>query len=269
MTMNPVMKTGSGVESPTRGQLDTAELFERWQDHGDQRAREILVDRFMPVARKLAWRYRGAREPIEDLVQVASVGLLNAIDRFDASRGTNFTSFAVPTIVGEIKRYFRDLGWSVHVPRSRQELALKVEDAQRKLMPTIGRAPTVQELAQYLELDIEDVLDAMEAAAAHHSTSLDAPREDGEDAAATLADTLGSEDDRFELIDLGVTIGAAARQLSERERQVLGLRFIEDRTQSEIAEEIGVSQMQVSRILRQAIARLGELVVGDGAPPAR
>lgn len=267
--MNPVMKTGSGVESPTRGQLDTAELFERWQDHGDQRAREILVDRFMPVARKLAWRYRGAREPIEDLVQVASVGLLNAIDRFDASRGTNFTSFAVPTIVGEIKRYFRDLGWSVHVPRSRQELALKVEDAQRKLMPTIGRAPTVQELAQYLELDIEDVLDAMEAAAAHHSTSLDAPREDGEDAAATLADTLGSEDDRFELIDLGVTLGAAARQLSERERQVLGLRFIEDRTQSEIAEEIGVSQMQVSRILRQAIARLGELVVGDGAPPAR
>ena len=269
MTMNPVMKTGSGVQSPARGQLDTAELFERWQERGDQRAREILVDRFMPVARKLAWRYRGAREPIEDLVQVASVGLLNAIDRFDASRGTTFTSFAVPTIVGEIKRYFRDLGWSVHVPRSRQELALKVEDAQRKLMPTIGRAPTVQELAQYLELDIEDVLDALEAAAAHHSTSLDAPREDGEDAAATLADTLGSEDDRFELIDLGATIGAAARHLSERERQVLGLRFIEDRTQSEIAEEIGVSQMQVSRILRQSVARLGELVVGDGAPPAR
>jgi len=118
--MNPVMKTGSGVQSPARGQLDTAELFERWQERGDQRAREILVDRFMPVARKLAWRYRGAREPIEDLVQVASVGLLNAIDRFDASRGTTFTSFAVPTIVGEIKRYFRDLGWSVHVPRSRQ-----------------------------------------------------------------------------------------------------------------------------------------------------
>lgn len=265
MAMTPVLKTGSGVPSPTGDQLDTVELFERWQDHGDKRARELLVKRFMPVARKLAWRYRGAREPLEDLVQVASVGLLNAIDRFDATRGTSFTSFAVPTIIGEIKRYFRDLGWSVHVPRSSQEIALKVENAQRNLMPTIGRSPTVHELAQYLELSIEDVVDALEASAAHHSTSLDAPREDGDEELGTLADSLGTEDERFELIEFGATLAPAARQLSQRERRVLALRFLEDRTQSEIAEHIGVSQMQVSRILRQSVARLVELVADDGA----
>lgn len=261
--MTPVLKTGFGAQPATREQLDTAELFERWQDRGDERARELLVERFMPVARKLAWRYRGAREPLEDLVQVASVGLLNAIDRFDATRGTSFTSFAVPTMIGEIKRYFRDLGWSVHVPRSSQELALKVENAQRKLMPTIGRSPTVHELAQYLELSIEDVLDALEASAAHHSTSLDAPREDGGEELGTLADSLGADDERFELIEFGATLAPAARQLSQRERRVLALRFLEDRTQSEIAEQIGVSQMQVSRILRQSVARLGELVADD------
>jgi RNA polymerase sigma-B factor len=265
MAKTPALKSGSGAQTLSRGQLDTDELFERWQIHADKRARELLVERFMPVARKLAWRYRGAREPLEDLVQVASVGLLNAIDRFDATRGTSFTSFAVPTIIGEIKRYFRDLGWSVHVPRSGQELALKVENAQRKLMPTIGRSPTVHELAQYLELSIEDVLDALEASAAHHSTSLDAPRQDGDEEVGTLADSLGTDDERFELIELGATIAPAARQLTERERHVLALRFLEDRTQSEIAEQIGVSQMQVSRILRQSVARLGELVADDGA----
>jgi RNA polymerase sigma-B factor len=258
------LKSAAGAERLTRGGLETPELFERWQEHRDARARELLVERFMPVARKLAWRYRGAREPIEDLVQVASVGLLNAIDRFDATRGTSFTSFAVPTIIGEIKRYFRDLGWSVHVPRSSQELALKVENAQRKLMPTIGRSPTVQELAQYLELSIEDVLDALEASAAHHSTSLDAPREDGNEEIGTLGDSLGTDDERFELIEFGATIAPAARQLTERERRVLALRFLEDLTQSEIAERIGVSQMQVSRILRQSVARLGELVADGG-----
>jgi RNA polymerase sigma-B factor len=264
MAMNSALKTESSTRFPAPELLGTADLFERWQNHRDQRARELLVERFMPVARKLAWRYRGAHEPLEDLVQVASVGLLNAIDRFDATRGTSFTSFAVPTIIGEIKRYFRDLGWSVHVPRSSQELALKVETAQRKLMPTIGRSPTVQELAQYLELSIEDVLDALVASAAHHSTSLDAPREDGGEEVGTLADSLGSDDARFELVEAGATIAPAARQLSQRERRVLALRFLEDQTQSEIAEQVGVSQMQVSRILRLSIARLGELVADDG-----
>src|SRR5512140_3709137 len=137
---------------------DSAELFVLWQQHGDRSAREELVQRFLPLARKLARRYAGAREPFDDLVQVASLGLVKAVDRFDVSRGTAFSSFAVPTILGELKRYFRDLGWSVHVPRGAQELALKVEEARQRLTTKTGRPPSVPDLAEYMELSIEDVL---------------------------------------------------------------------------------------------------------------
>jgi len=242
---------------------DSVELFVRWQKHHDQRAREELVERFLPLARKLARRYAGPREPFEDLMQVASLGLVKAVDRFDTTRGTAFSSFAVPTILGELKRYFRDLGWSVHVPRGAQELALKVEEAQQQLTTKTGRPPSVQDLAQYLEMSIEDVLDALETASAHHSTSLDAPREDGEEESGSLADAFGEEDERYELVDASVTIAEAARQLSARERRVLVLRFVEDLTQTQIADQIGVSQMQVSRILRRALSRLRELTQSE------
>src|ERR1700748_2525343 len=145
---------------------DSAELFERWQKHGDRSARDELVTRFLPLARKLARRYAGAREPFEDLLQVASLGLVKAVDRFDAERGTAFSSFAVPTILGELKRYFRDLGWSVHVPRGAQEMALKVEEAQQQLTALTGRPPTVHEIAQFMEVSVESVLEALETAAA-------------------------------------------------------------------------------------------------------
>src|SRR5207237_3345273 len=160
---------------------DSEELFVRWQQHQDQRAREEPVDRVLPLARKLARRYAGAREPLDDRVQVASLGLVKALDRFDSSRRTAFSSFAVPTILGELKRYFRDLGWSVHVQRGRQEQALKVQEAHERLTTRTGRPPTVNQLAEYLELTAEDVLDALETAPAHPSTALDAPREDRED----------------------------------------------------------------------------------------
>ncbi|MBV9472072.1 MAG: SigB/SigF/SigG family RNA polymerase sigma factor [Solirubrobacterales bacterium] len=241
------------------GRLGTEELFVRWQQRGDQRAREELVERFLPLARKLARRYSGAREPFEDLMQVASLGLVKAVDRFDTARGTAFSSFAVPTILGELKRYFRDLGWSVHVPRGAQERALKVEEAQQRLTARTGRPPTVPQLAEYLELSIEEVLDSLETARAHHSVSLDAPHDDGEGETGTLVDAFGELDERFQLVDAKVTIGVAARHLSARERRVLLLRFVEDLTQTQIAELIGVSQMQVSRILRRALARLSEL----------
>ena len=244
-------------ESPAR--VENRELFVRWQKCGEQRARAELVDRFLPLARNLARRYSGAREPFDDLLQVASLGLVKAIDRFDVDRGAAFSSFAVPTILGELKRYFRDLGWSVHVPRGAQEAALKVQEAQEKLTTRTGRPPTVSDLAEYMELPIEDVLDALETSAAHHATSLDAPREEGDDESGTLVDVLGEEDGRYELIDQTVTVAEAASQLSARERKVLGLRFIEDMTQTQIAQEIGVSQMQVSRILRRALSRLREL----------
>ncbi len=240
------------------------DLFARWQEHGDRRAREELVRRYLPLARKLARRYQGAREPFDDLLQVASLGLVKAVDRFDYTRGTAFSSFAVPTILGELKRYFRDLGWSVHVPRGAQERALKVEEVQRKLTAKSGRPPTVTQLAEYMELSVEEVLDSLEAAAAHHAVSLDTPREDRDGEAGTLADLFGHDDPRFESIDAGATIGAAAKHLPERERRVLALRFLEDRTQTEIAEIVGVSQMQVSRILRRSVARLKELVREEG-----
>jgi len=241
------------------GRLDSAALFARWRTHGDRRARDELVRRFLPLARKLARRYGGAREPFEDLMQVASLGLVKAVDRFDPQRGTAFTSFAVPTILGELKRYFRDLGWSVHVPRGAQELALKIEEAQQQLTSRSGHAPSVNELGEYLELDIEDVICGLETAAAHHSISLDAPRDDGEGESGTLADAFGEEDERFAIVEANATIAAAARHLTARERRVLLLRFAEDRTQTQIAELIGVSQMQVSRILRRALEQLREM----------
>lgn len=251
------------METLTTFRTESDELFVRWQQHGDQRAREELVDRFLPLARKLARRYAGAREPFDDLVQVASLGLVKAIDRFDVTRGTAFSSFAVPTILGELKRYFRDLGWSVHVPRGAQEQALKVEEAEQLLTSKTGRPPSVDELAVYLELSVEEVLDALETSGAHHSTSLDAPREDVEGDTGTLADALGEDDERYELVDASVTISRAARELSARERRVLLLRFVDDLTQTQIADRIGVSQMQVSRILRRALARLRELTTGE------
>jgi RNA polymerase sigma-B factor len=241
----------------------SSELFVRWQEQGDQRAREQLVERFLPLARKLARRYSGAHEPFDDLLQVASLGLVKAIDRFDTSRGTAFSSFAVPTILGELKRYFRDLGWSVHVPRGAQELALKVEEARQRMTSKTGRPPSVPELAEYLELSIEDVLEALETAGAHHTASLDAPRDDGEDESGTLADAFGQVDERFDIVEDKVTIAAAARHLGARERRVLLLRFVEDMTQSQIAAMIGVSQMQVSRILRRALEQLRELTQAE------
>jgi RNA polymerase sigma-B factor len=252
----------------TPNRTENNDLFVRWQQAGDRRAREELVNRFLPLARNLARRYAGAREPFDDLLQVASLGLVKAIDRFDVERGAAFSSFAVPTILGELKRYFRDLGWSVHVPRGAQEQALKVQEAHERLTTKTGRPPTVNELAEYLELSVEDVLDALETAAAHHSTSLDAPREDRtNNESGALVDVFGEEDGRYELVDETVTISVAARQLSGRERRVLALRFVNDMTQTQIAQEIGVSQMQVSRILRRALNRLRELTE-DGALPS-
>lgn len=262
----------STTSSPTRmrrsngtgviGTVPNEVLFVRWQRHGDRAARDELVQRFLPLARKLARRYSGAREPFDDLMQVASLGLVKAIDRYDLHRGTAFSSFAVPTILGELKRYFRDLGWAVHVPRGAQERAVKVEEAHQQLSARRNRAPTVSELAEYLEFSIEEVLEALETSRAHHATSLDAPYDDGEGESGTMVESFGDEDPSLRSAVERVTIGAAARQLPAREREVLALRFVRDMTQTQIAEHIGVSQMQVSRILRRAIAHLSDITDG-------
>lgn len=237
------------------GGHDDAALFER-QQAGDPTAREDLVRRFMPLARSLARRYDRSSEPFEDLLQVASLGLLKALDRFDPEMGHPFASFAVPTILGEMRRHFRDAGWSVHVPRGSQERALKVRDAQERLANSHGRAPTVNELAEYLELSMEEVIDALQAIQAYESLSLDAPRPGATDESTSYGDAMGKEDERYELVELDATVSAVLGRIPQREREILRMRFVEDLTQTEIATRIGISQMQVSRLLRRSLDQL-------------
>lgn len=243
---------------------DLGQLFLCWQQQGDPAAREALVQRFMPLARSLARRYDRSSEPFDDLLQVASVGLLKALDRFDRHRGYSFPSFAVPTILGEMRRYFRDCGWSVHVPRGDQERALKIRDAQEILTNEHGHAPTVNQLAVYLELDTEQVIDALQATQAYESLSLDAPRPGAEDETMTFGDAMGYEDERYELIELDATVVAALKHVPSRERAMLHMRFVEDLTQTEIAARVGISQMQVSRLLRRSLDQLRALTRDSG-----
>jgi RNA polymerase sigma-B factor len=239
--------------------------------------RDALVERYLPLARQLARRYQRPDEPIDDLMQVASLGLVKAVDRFDTSRDVAFSSYAVPTILGEIKRHFRDRTWSVRVPRDLQEMALKVERAVADLTRELHRQPSVPELATHLGITAEVALEALEAAGAYRATSLDTPRGTEADPGDTLADTLGGDEHGYDRAEDRATIDRLMRSITPREREVLRLRFEQDLTQAEIGELIGVSQMQVSRLIRQAVSRLrlaaqsapsrtGEL---EPDPPAR
>jgi RNA polymerase sigma-B factor len=231
-------------------------LLVRYHEHGDIAAREELCERFLPLARDLALRYTYTDEPFEDLLQVASLGLIKAIDRFEPGRGTKFTSYAAPTILGELKRHFRDKGWSLHVPRDLQERTLAVSRATETLSTELGRSPKVREVAEHLGCTAEQVLEAQEAAQSYEAASLDAPasRDDGE--SASLVDLLGHQDHAFELVEDRDAIASTWLALPDVERQVLELRFMHDLTQREIGERIGYSQMHVSRLLRRALTRL-------------
>jgi RNA polymerase sigma-B factor len=236
--------------------LSDDELLEIYHVERDSFAREELVKRFLPFARKLALRYVHSREPLDDLVQVASVGLLNAIERFEPGRGKNFTSFAAPTIVGELKRHFRDKGWTVHVPRDLQERALAVGRHTARLSALHGRSPRLDELAESLDCTVEQVMEAIDAAHNYHPASLDAPvTRDGEDRCA-LAETLGGEDSGFELAEHRQALAARWSTLSEVEREVLSLRLVYELTQRQISQRVGCSQMHVSRLLRRSMSRL-------------
>jgi RNA polymerase sigma-B factor len=246
-------RTAAQESRAARARADRA-LLER-AHRGDQEARTQLVGRFLPLARQLARRYQRAGEPLDDLIQVASLGLLKAIDRFDPARETAFSSFAVPTILGELKRHFRDRGWSVRVPRDLQELAVRLEPVGEELSRELGRAATPAEIAERTGTTLEQVLEAREAAGAYRAVSLDRPREDDEEGEG-LGAAFGIEDPGFDNAEDSATIERLMRVLTEREREVLRLRFAEDLTQAEIGERVGVSQMHVSRIIRQAINRL-------------
>jgi RNA polymerase sigma-B factor len=246
--------TNMAMRDPAR--LTDEELLDMHYREGDLATRDELVDRFMPFARKLAVRYMHSREPMDDLVQVASIGLLNAIERFDPERGKKFTAFAAPTIVGELKRHFRDKGWTIHVPRDLQERVLGMSRHADRLSTELGRSPTLDELADALECTVKQAVEAIDAGENYHLTSLDGPAVQDDQEGSALSDMLGSEDDGFELAEDRQTLATSWAQLPPLERQVLGLRLVHGLTQREISRRIGYSQMHVSRLLRRSMLSL-------------
>ena len=245
-------------QGPAESQEYERNLLVRYHLEGDLGAREELVRRFMPFVRDLALRYTYTDEPLDDLVQVGAVGLLKAIDRYAPGRGSKFTSYAAPTILGELKRHFRDRGWALHVPRDLQERALAVGREREELTSRLGRSPTVRELAGSLDWPIEHVLEAVEAAGSYDATSLDAPVSTGDEESGALLDLIGSDDRHFALVESRDAIAEGWRELSAIEQEVVRLRFTEDLTQREIGERVGYSQMHVSRLLRRALERLDD-----------
>jgi RNA polymerase sigma-B factor len=235
-------------------------LLERYHRDGDVTARATLAERMLPLARSLARRYANRGEPLEDLEQVASVGLLKAIDRFDVTREVRFATFAVPTIAGELKRHFRDKGWMLRVPRDVQELHARLGPERDRLTRSLGRSPTVVELGHATSATTELVLEALRARDAYRAASLDEPAADG----SHPLEALGGEDENFERAEERVLLRGGLAVLGAREREILRLRFVEGLTQREIAVAIGVSQMHVSRLLRRSID-----AVREGIAPAR
>ena len=251
-----VSRTAEGDSAPPTQPGHRADrervLLHRYHRHGDLRARDQLAEEMLPLARALAGRYAGRGEPLDDLVQVACVGIMKAIEGFDLDREVRFSSYATPTVLGEIKRHFRDKTWAVRVPRGTQELQLQVAKARDELTNSLGRSPTVVELAKKIEAPFEDVLATIQSADARRARSFDEPM--GED--STLGDSLGIVDAELVRAEIRVLIDGALDVLTTRDKEILRLRFEEDLTQTEISRRIGVSQMQVSRLIRQALARL-------------
>jgi RNA polymerase sigma-B factor len=216
--------------------------------------RDRAIEAWLPLARHLAHRYSGRGEPTDDLVQTATVGLIKAVDKFDPERGVDFAGYAIPTIIGEIKRHFRDRTWSVRVPRRLQELRLSITEANSTLTHSLGRSPTVADIAVHLGVTEEEVLEGLEGARAYNATSLSTPI--SADGSTELGDTLGGEDYEFELAETRVALSPALAMLDEREQKILTLRFYGNLTQSQIADHIGISQMHVSRLLTKALTKL-------------
>lgn len=245
--------------SDSAGQI--RRLLVRVHRDGDRRAREEVVQRMLPLARRVASRYRHTREPLDDLVQVASVGLVKAIDGFDPARQTAFSSYAVPTMVGEIKRYFRDTCWAVHVPRGMQERVLKIRTAVKQLGDDLGNTPSPSDIAEHAGLTVDEVLEGLEASGAASARSLDSYRfEDDDDNGASYAEVTGADDERYATIEDWVSVTPSFRDLPARERRILYLRFSKGMTQSEIGRRIGCSQMHVSRLIRRALGRINDAV---------
>jgi RNA polymerase sigma-B factor len=257
--------TSDKFSSDIRNEPD-AVLLLRYQRQLDIAAREELVRRHLALVKRLARRYGYTTEPLEDLVQVGSVALLRALDRYDATTGSSFVAYAIPTIVGELRRHFRDHGWSVRVPRALQERSRNVQNAMSELAGTLGRSPTIHEVAEKLGLTSEEVIEGYEARLAYRAGSLDAPASEGDEESrpARVVRVTAAEDDGYRAAEDAAMLDQARRLLSVREREILRLRFEEDLSQSEIGERLGISQMHVSRLLRRSLERMGT-VLREGA----
>jgi len=247
----------------TRAQAEKR-LFLEYQRTGSRRDREALIERFLPLARSLARRYRRGPEPLEDLEQVACLALLKAIDGFDPSRGLAFSSYAVPSITGALKRHYRDCGWSVRMPRDLQELALRVERFNEDALASTGTAPTPARIAEQAGVSVEAVIEARQAHQALRADSLDQPLRSGEDnAGASLLDTLGTRDAALQRAFDRAVLDSLLETLDERDQTIVRLYYREELTQSEIGEQLGLSQMHVSRLLRRATAQLADAAGRD------
>lgn len=257
MTVPNQRGTGWSAEDRARERELLADLSALPEDDPRRAAiRDELVTMHLPLVHHLAHRFRDRGEPHDDLVQVGTIGLIKAVDRFDLDRGVEFSTYATPTVLGEIKRHFRDKGWSIRVPRRLQELRLAITRATAQMSQDLGRSPTVRELAAHLEISEEEVLEGLEAAQSYSTLSLDGSAGDPDGDAPTLADALGETDAELEQVEYRETLRPLLAALPERERQILLLRFFHNKTQTQIAEEVGVSQMHVSRLLAKSLATL-------------
>src|SRR3954447_19740940 len=248
--------------------LDDKILLRRYHEEGDLRAREQLIEQYMSLVRSLARRYSYRGEQLEDLVQIGAIGLLKAIDRFDLERGVELTTYATPNIIGEIKRHFRDKGWSVRVPRGLQELNVQLSRLVEQLTVQLGRSPTIAELAKASGSTEEEVLEALEAGRAYSSLSLSTGGGDGEDELDPL-ESIGTEEHQYEVSEYRAVLAPGFRVLDERERKILQLRFFDGLTQSQIAQQVGISQMHVSRLIRRSLEKIRDEIAADEETGAR
>jgi RNA polymerase sigma-B factor len=249
--------------------FDDKLLLRRYHEEGDLAARDQLIEQYMSLVRSLARRYAYRGEQLDDLVQIGAIGLIKAIDRFDLDRGVELTTYATPNIIGEIKRHFRDKGWSVRVPRGLQELSVQLSRLVEQLTVQLSRSPTIAEIAKEAGVEEEQVLEALESGRAYSSVSLSAGGIGDEDGDLDPLETIGTEEHMYEVSEDRAVLEPGFRVLDQRERRILHLRFFEGLTQSQIAQQIGISQMHVSRLIRRALEKIREEIAVEEDTPER
>jgi RNA polymerase sigma-B factor len=243
--------------------VDDRTLLRRYHEEGDSAAREQLIERYMSLVRSLARRYANRGEHLDDLVQIGAIGLIKAVDRFELDRGVELTTYATPNIIGEIKRHFRDKGWAVRVPRGLQELSVQLSRLVEQLTVQLGRSPTIAEIAEAADVEEEAVLEALESGRAYTSVSLSSAGAHDDENELDPLEAIGSEEQQYQVSEDRAVLAPGFEALDERERKILHLRFFEGLTQSQIAQQVGISQMHVSRLIRRSLEKIREEIAGE------